>query len=375
MDLSYQPPPPAKVGQKESAIDTPALILDLTAAENNMDNLSQYMMQWPNVAVRTHAKAHKTPALAKLQVEHGAVGVCCQTIVEAEAMVHGAGLLDILLSNQLIGKDKLRRLAALAKLATVALCVDSMENISDVSCIAKETGVTIGLLIEVNVGGDRCGVEPGDAAVELAKHISKLSNVYFKGLQCYQGANQHVRNAEDRKKEVEAVTKKVKLTLQALREEGIDCKYITGGGTGTYRYEADSGVFTEVQPGSYVMMDVDYANVRGEDGKPMKEFEHSLYVLTTVISCTKGVRAVCNAGLKALAMDSGLPTVAGRPEIEYAIGGDQHGILAPEKDFKVGDQLRLIPGHCDPTCNMYDWMVGIRDGVVEAVWPILGRGP
>ncbi|KAK2141581.1 hypothetical protein LSH36_1074g00003 [Paralvinella palmiformis] len=230
-------------------------------------------------------------------------------------------------------------------------------------------------VVEVNVGQDRCGVEPGKPAVELAKHILELPNVTFKGIQCYQGWNQHVRKIPDRKEAVGVVIKKTRDTLQAFKEAGIDCPYVTGGGTGTYLFEADSGVFTEVQPvsflivfakGSYIFMDADYNKNLDVTGNFAKDFVQSLYVLGTIQSVTKEDRAVIDAGMKA---------VEGHPNTVYNIGGDEHGILIPGSGYKVGDLVMLIPGHCDPTVNMYDWLIGIRDSKVESLWPVLGRGP
>ncbi|KAK2173990.1 hypothetical protein NP493_837g00015 [Ridgeia piscesae] len=161
----------------------------------------------------------------------------------------------------------------------------------------------------------------------------------------------------------------------ALEAQGITCTYVTGGGTGTFPYEAASGVFTEVQPGSYIFMDADYNRNLDVSGQPARDFDQSLFVLTTVQSVTSGNRAVVDAGMKAVSMDSGVPLVEKYPELTYDIGGDEHGILKPDGGLKVGDLLWLVPGHCDPTVNLYDWLVGIRRHKVEVVWPILARGP
>ncbi|XP_028513511.1 uncharacterized protein LOC110234587 [Exaiptasia diaphana] len=202
-----------------------------------------------------------------------------------------------------------------------------------------------------------------------------LPNLVFKGIQTYQGWNQHVRKYEDRKAAVDKVVEKTKITLEAFSASNIQCQVVTGGGTGTYPFEAASGVFTEVQPGSYIFMDADYGRNYGEDGQPFVFFEQSLYVLSTVISVSPGKRAILDAGMKAVSLDSGPPLVKDNAELIFSNGGDEHGILRPSGNLKVGDQVWLVPGHCDPTVNMYDEIIGVRNGLVESVWPITGRGP
>ncbi|XP_078607741.1 3-hydroxy-D-aspartate aldolase-like [Branchiostoma floridae x Branchiostoma japonicum] len=365
---------PARIGDPVSDIDTPALVVDMEKLHMNLKIMPQSMSSFGSVAVRPHAKAHKCATLALLQVSHGAVGMCAQTLTEAEAMVYG-GVQDVLVSNQIIGHSKLLRFATLAHHAKMSLCVDNEENIRELSNIAKDLNVTIGAVVEVNVGQDRCGVEPGPEVPRLAKLVQELPNLTFVGVQCYQGLNQHVRKAADRQAATDTVVEKSKRALMALEDAGIKCDYVTGGGTGTYLYEAGSGVFTEVQPGSYVFMDADYGRNFGEDGQPVHQFHQSLFVLTTVQSVTAGNRAVVDAGMKAVSLDSGEPLVYPTSEVIYHCGGDEHGILRPPANYKVGDRVWLIPGHCDPTVNLYDWIVGVRKNKVEALWPITGRGP
>lgn len=368
-------PKPCKVGDTLAEVDTPALVICLDKLEANIRKMKTIMAKYPDVAYRPHCKTHKCPDIARLQMQEGAVGVCCQTLTEAEAMVFG-GVSDILISNQIIGKSKLRRVASLAKQAEVTACVDSMENLQDISEVAVEMGINLNIVIEVHVGGMRCGVEPGKPVVALAQAIQSLPGVSFKGLLCYQGINQHVRSAEERKKGVDLVVEKVRTTLEDLKAAGIECGYVTGGGTGTFHYEASSKVFTEVEPGSYIVMDADYGRNLSEDGNFYSEFEQSLFVVSTVqsVSATPG-RAVVDAGMKAISMDCGEPLLAQYPDMTYHRGGDEHGVVAPPGDLKVGDLVWLIPGHCDPTINMHNWIVGMRDGRVECLWPISGRGP
>ncbi|KAH9508989.1 hypothetical protein Btru_048483 [Bulinus truncatus] len=365
--------PPCHVGDPVCQIETPALVVCLKKLEENLNTMKEAMKIYPNVKLRPHAKTHKCPTLGRLQIKLGAVGLCCQKLTEAEAMVQ-AGIENILLSNQVINKKKLLRLASLARHAHIAVCVDSEKNIEDISEAAKTLDVHLDIVIEVNVGTYRCGVEPGPDVVLLAKKVISLPNVHFKGLHCYNGKNQHIRSLADRQSAVDEVVEKTKLALSLLKEHGIECNYVTGGGTGTFHLEAASGVFTEVQPGSYVFMDVDYGKNLDKEEKFISEFQQSLYVLSTVQSVADN-RAVVDVGLKAVSLDSGVPTLKGSDDQVYISGGDEHGIIVPPGDLKVGDQVWLIPGHCDPTVNMHEWIVGMRDGKVESIWPIGGRGP
>ncbi|XP_035666674.1 3-hydroxy-D-aspartate aldolase-like isoform X1 [Branchiostoma floridae] len=368
------PRTPCRIGDALCDIDTPALLVDLDKLEENLKTMPITLKEYSNLKLRPHAKSHKCPTLARLQVTHGAVGVCVQKLTEAQAMVHG-GVEDVLVTNEIVSRSKLCRLMSLAQHATISIVVDSQQNIRDLSDAAQQMGVDIGVLVDVNVGMPRCGVLPGPEVVQLASLINSLPNVTLKGLHCYQGANQHIRKAEERAEATAAAVEKAATALKALEDAEISCDYVTGGGTGTYMYEAKSGVFTEVQPGSYVFMDADYGRNFGEDGQPVHQFHQSLFVLATVQSVPEGNRAVVDAGLKAISMDSGVPLVYPNSDIVYHCGGDEHGVLVPPGKYKIGDQVWLIPGHCDPTVNLYDWLVGVRGGRVEAMWPITGRGP
>lgn len=362
------------IGSIISKCETPALIVCLDELEANLKKMSDIMKKYPGVNYRPHAKAHKCPLLGQLQLKHGAPGLCCQTLTEAEAMVEG-GIQDIFISNEVVEESKVLRVASLAKFATISLCVDSEKNIEDLNSAATKLHVNLDLVVEVNVGQDRSGVEPGEDVLKLAQKVQALPNVNFKGLQCYNGWNQHIRKVADRKAAIDLVILKTKKAIQILKDNGIECNYITGGGTGTFELEAASGVFTEVQPGSYVFMDVDYSKNLDESGSPVSDFLQSLFVLSTVQSVTPGIRAILNTGLKGVSLDSGVPKVCADTDLEFFNGGDEHGIVKPSGSLKVGDQVWLIPGHCDPTVNMHNWIVGVRGGVVECLWPITGRGP
>ena len=365
--------PPATVGMPLAEVDTPALILDLDVFEANLKRLKE-SLAGSNVKVRPHAKSHKCPQIAMRQMALGAVGVCCQKVSEAEALVEG-GVTDVLVANEVVGARKLTRLVALAKQARVAVCADDAGNVNALAAAARTAGITLDVLVEVNVGANRCGVEAGEPAVELARRIASSGSLRFAGLQAYQGSAQHVRKVEERRTAIEGAVAKVQRTLDGLRTSGIACPKVTGAGTGTYMFEAASKVYDELQPGSYIFMDADYArNDWTESGIP--RFEHSLFVWTTVMSRVSRDRAVVDAGLKASSVDSGMPKIADGGPAEYIKISDEHGViqLNGAAGYDVGDKLKLIPGHCDPTVNLYDHYVCVRKGQVEAIWPITGRG-
>ena len=321
------------------------------------------------VRLRAHAKTHKCPVIAHHQIMRGAVGVCCQTLGEAEAMVAG-GVRNILITNQVVEPGKMARLAALAAQAEVLVCVDDEGNVRDLDLVAGGFGVRLPVLVEVDIGQNRCGVDPGEPALALARSVAGRPNLRFAGIQAYHGKAQHLYDLEERVEVVERAVALVRSTVELIRSEGLSCEVVTGGGTGSYPIEAASGVYNEVQAGSYIFMDADYKKVDGV----ASAFEASLFVLTTVLSRAGG-RAVCDAGLKASSIDSGLPLVKDRPEILYLSASDEHGTLRPDdRPLLVGDRLFLIPGHCDPTVNLHDWFVGVRNGRVEAIWPIAARG-
>lgn len=367
--------PPAEIGMPLEDVDTPALLLDLEAFERNLRHLAEAVAAQP-VRLRPHAKTHKCPMIAQRQIALGAVGVCCQKVSEAEAMVYG-GVANVLISNEVVGAPKLRRLATLAQQAQVYVCADQGQNVADLNDVALAYNVRLGVLVEVNVGANRCGVEPGEPALALAQQIVAAPGLRFAGLQAYHGGAQHIRDFQERRAAIATAVENVHHTLNLLQQHGLECELVTGAGTGTYAFEAASQVYNELQAGSYIFMDADYAKNLGADGAPWHEFEHSLFIYTTVMSRPNNDWAVVDAGLKALSVDSGLPRVYDTAGVEYSRASDEHGKLVlhdASHPLRVGDKLRLIPGHCDPTVNLYDWYVGIRRQRVEALWPITARG-
>lgn len=357
--------PPAAVGQRLEEVDTPALILELDAFEKNLATLAGAVTN--RVRVRAHAKTHKCPEIAKRQIAAGAIGVCCQKVSEAEALVDG-GIQDVLVSNEVVGAPKIARLAALSRRARIGVCVDNADNLKAL----RDSGASLDVYIELEVGMHRCGVAPGEPALALAREIVRAPNLRFAGLHAYHGRAQHVRSMADRKASIEAAAQAVVLTKKTLKDQGIDCPIVTGAGSGTFMFEVASGAWDEIQPGSYVFMDADYA--RNEWAAPLPRFEHALFVLTTVMSRPAPEVAIVDAGLKASSVDSGMPGVWGKAGLAYTHASDEHGWVEGKQPPALGEKLLLVPGHCDPTVNLYDWYVCTRRGVVEALWPITARG-
>ena len=368
---------PAVPGMREADIQTPCLVLDLDALERNITKMGDYARAH-GMRHRVHGKMHKSVDVALLQERlGGSVGVCCQKVSEAEVFVRG-GIKDVLVSNQVRDGAKIDRLARLPKLgARIIVCVDDLANVADLSAAAVKHGTQIECFIEIDYGAGRCGVTTTEAVVALAQAISAAPGLKFTGIQAYQGAMQHMDAYADRKAKLDAAIAQVKAAVDGLKAVGITPELVSGGGTGSYYFEAASGVYNELQCGSYAFMDADYGRILDKDGKRIDqgEWENALFILTSVMSHVKADKAVVDAGLKAQSVDSGLPVVYGRADVKYVKCSDEHGVIDdPAGVLKVNDKLRLVPGHCDPTCNVHDWYVGVRGGVVEVVWPVSARG-
>ncbi len=362
-------PPPAQPGMRLDEVDTPALVIDLDAFEANLDRMAA-MLDGTGVRLRAHAKTHKSPVIAHLQIARGAVGQCVQKVAEAEVLAWG-GVPDIMVTNQVVGPAKLARLAALARIARIAVCADDARQVAAIEAAAEAAGVRIPVLVEIDAGMARCGVAPGPDAVALARHVAGSRHLVFRGLQAYHGAAQHMRRPGERERAIMGAADCARRTVEQLRQQGLDCPVVGGAGTGTFALEVASGVYTEVQCGSYCFMDADYARNGEAPG-----FAQALFVLATVMStATPGV-AVVDAGLKALSTDSGMPLVWQRAGISYVGASDEHGKLHCEAGAspELGEKLMLVPGHCDPTVDRYDWYVGVRNGVVACLWPVAARG-
>lgn len=374
---------PARPGDSVAAIDTPSLVLDLDALERNLTRMAAFAREH-RLRLRPHAKMHKSAELARLQMAHGAVGVCVQKTAEAEALAAG-GVTNLYISNQVIAPAKLARVAALAqRLARdhgqLAIAVDSPQGVAALAqAMAGAHGAHIDVFIEIDVGHGRCGVPPGEPALALARAIAPHRALRLAGLQAYHGSAQHQREPAERQASLARSAQAVRDTRDLLVRHGFGPLLVTGAGTGTFALETASGLWDELQTGSYLFMDADYAaNRHSADSPP---FEHALFVKAQVIS-RQGERAVCDAGHKSHAIDSGLPTVLAPTGLVFGNGGDEHGVLRAATPGAalpdIGDSVWLIPGHCDPTVNLHDVLVGVRGGLhhgfVERLIRVDARG-
>ncbi|WP_326541645.1 DSD1 family PLP-dependent enzyme [Pseudorhodoferax sp.] len=360
----------ARVGDPVDAIDTPALVLDLDAMDRNIARMAGFARQH-GVRWRPHAKMHKCAALAQRLVAAGAVGACVQKTAEAEALAAG-GVQNLYISNEVIAPAKLARVAQLARSlqqrgGRLALAVDSGEGVDRLAQALAGARDAIDVFVEIDVGQGRCGLAPGPDAVPLVQRIAGHAPLRFAGLQAYHGKAQHLRSADERRSAIAAVLQLVRDTLDACAQAGLAVPLVTGAGTGTMAHEATSGLYGELQPGSFLFMDADYAANEADPAQPA--FEHALFVKSQVLS-RSARHAVCDAGHKSHAIDSGLPLVhrpEGGPPWRYANGGDEHGVLHADADQPLpalGQAVWLIPGHCDPTVNLHDEIVGVRGGLV-----------
>ncbi len=369
-----RPPFPARIGDSLDQVDTPALMLDLDVFEANLAAVHGAVAR-AGLALRAHAKAHKCVEIARRQVAAGAVGLCCQKVGEAEIFV-AAGIGDVLVSNQVIGASKLARLARLSHQARVGVCVDHPAQVAALAQAVRAAQGRVEVLIEVDVGGARCGVTSTAQVLELAHAVqAQAPYLALRGLQAYHGAAQHRRSPQARREAIAQACETAEAARQALLAAGLPCPVITGGGTGTYPQEAASGLYTEVQPGSYVLMDADYFANEPDPAAPV--LRQALTVRCQVISERPG-QVVLDGGLKAFAVDSGLP----RPLAagwRTASVSDEHLVMrhiAGETPVAlgIGDRVEVVPGHCDPTVNLHDSLVVHRGGRVVDLWRIDARG-
>jgi D-serine deaminase-like pyridoxal phosphate-dependent protein len=368
-------------GDSANSIETPALVIDLDAMERNLAAMAAFARAH-GVRLRPHAKMHKCAAIARLQIAAGAVGVCVQKTSEAEALAD-AGVDDIYISNEVIDARKLARVAALARRIRMAIAVDSAEGVERLAAAVRDAAATIDVFVEIDVGQGRCGAPPaaaGSLAHHVVSHAPPEGGLRFAGLQAYHGGAQHRRGAAEREAASHHAARLARAAQASITASGIACPLVTGGGTGTFGFDAASGVWGELQCGSYLFMDRDYADNAPSPNAP--RFEHALFVKSQVMSRGEA-HAVVDAGHKSHALDSGLPRVWQR-ELEFASGGDEHGILRPRPGASstdlpaLGETIWLVPGHCDPTVNLHASYLAVRGGleagVVEAIWPIEARG-
>ncbi|EON11019.1 metal-activated pyridoxal protein [Pandoraea sp. SD6-2] len=370
-------PPVARVGDSLAQVATPSLLLDLDAFDANVARMASAAAV-RGVAVRPHAKAHKSVTIARAQIAAGAVGICCQKVTEAIPFVN-AGIGNIHISNEFVGEARVALVVEMASRVTLSVCVDDVRQVAPLGKAAQRAGVRIAVLPEVDVGQGRCGVDSTDAVAQLVDAIDHYEGLRFGGLQAYHGSAQHIDSWDRRRDAARLAADRASTYVRFLEARGIACPVVTGGGTGTAEFDIESGVYTEIQPGSYVFLDGHYGSLEWRDEW---RFRHGLFLASTVMSTARAGIIVCDAGLKSVATDSGLPRFwssqqAGKPY--YRTASDEHGVLelgASGEDSApwLGEPILLVPGHCDPTVNLYDRYVAVRHGRVEGLWPIEARG-
>ena len=358
---------------KIEELDTPVLLVDADAFERNVARMAKLCAD-AGIACRPHAKAHKSPEVARIQIEAGAVGLCCAKLGEAEVLA-AAGIADLHVTTPVVGASKIMRLTAAARQARISVVVDDADNISDLAAGAQTAGLGLDVLVEVDVGQGRCGVEPGPRAAELARLIDGHNWLRFRGLQAYQGLIQMKGSLDERRAAAAEALEKAELSARLVREAGLDVEVLTGGGTGTSAIDAAAGGLTELQPGSYIFMDTNYSAIEWE-GAPAPPFENALTVLAGVLSRPAPDRVILDSGMKAISGDGGAPRARDHAEAGFRFAGDEHGQLAfpGESPLGVGDKVTLLPSHCDTTVNLHDRFIVTRGGEVEAVWEIAARG-
>jgi D-serine deaminase-like pyridoxal phosphate-dependent protein len=357
-------------------LPTPALLIDLDIMERNIHALASYMKGRP-VTFRPHGKAHKSPAIGKLQLAAGAKGLCAAKLGEADVLIRG-GITDVLITAEVIGRLKIERLMRLLAITPdVKAVVDNEQNVIDLSTAALASKRTLKVAIDCNVGQNRTGLGTPEEVVALAQLIAKQKGLELVGLQGYGGNNQHVKGFANRRAREVQSNERVVAARHALEKAGFTVQLVSVGGTGSYNIDAEFPGVTEIQPGSFIFMDTNYNKIGGRDTPEFSEFGNSLSVLTTVISRATAGRAIVDAGGKALSTDEAAPEPVDLTGATYGVAGDEYGALRlqnPSRELKVGDQVRILPGHCDTTVNLHNVYFAVRRDIVEHVWPIEGRG-
>ena len=358
-------------------VPTPALLLDLDRFDRNLRAAAAHVAA-AGKQLRPHAKTHKCPEIARRQVAAGATGVVCAKLAEAEVMA-AAEIPGLLISTEVVGDEKIGRLMRLLDHDPgVLVVVDHPDNVRDLARAARAAGHVLGVLVDVDVGGRRTGTRPGEPALALARAVTAAPSLAFRGLQGYAGQCAHVVGwAARREASVAAMTPLIE-TRRLLEARGIPVEIVSGGSTGTYDIDSALEGLTELQCGSYCVMDLDYLRIGGRTGDRLTDFEMALTVLATVVSVPAPDLAIVDAGLKAFATDRPFgPEPVERPSVVYEFAGDEHGRLLsrdPRGSPRLGERVEFFPPHCDPTMNLYDRVYAMRGARVEAVWDIAARG-
>ncbi len=358
-------------------IPTPAVLLDLDRFERNLRRMGE-LVRRHGKNLRPHAKTHRCPEIARRQIAAGALGVACAKLGEAEVMAD-AGIRGLLITTEVVPAAKIERLMGLvAKAPDTLVVVDDVANARELSRAASARGVTVNVLVDVEVGGRRTGIVPGEPALALARAVAALPGLRFRGLQGYAGQCAHVMGWAARRDASRAAMAPLMETRRLIETAGLPVEIVAGGSTGTHDIDVDLDGLTELQAGSYCVMDVEYRRIGGRSGDALTEFEMALTVVATVVSVPEKDRAMVDAGLKAFSTDKPFPPEpVERPGIEYGFAGDEHGRLAlrdPDRPLALGERIEFFPPHCDPTINLYDRIHAVRGARVEAGWPIAARG-
>jgi D-serine deaminase-like pyridoxal phosphate-dependent protein len=349
-----------------SQVDTPALLLDLDKVERNLDTMAAHF-EGHRVKLRPHAKTHKTATIARMQLDRGAIGICCAKLGEAEVLADG-GITGVLITTEIVGDEKLRRLIALTPRAQPIVVVDDARAAQLLSAAVTAAGIQLDVLIDIDVGQHRTGSAPGEPAVALGRAVAAMPGLRLRGLQGYEGHVQHIAGLEERRTANAAAMSLLCTTADAFAVAGLATDIVTTGGTGSAVFAATFDAITDVQPGSYVVMDSQYGDIAGIG------FENALTVLATVLS-VRETWAVVDAGRKALSDDGGVLRAIG-VDADFRLAGDEHGklLFAGAPSLPLGATVEFVPSHCDTTINLYDEYVVHRNGTVVDRWPIVGRG-
>ena len=364
------------IGKSKWDLDTPALIVDLDKMEQNIKTVHT-RLQGTGVGVRPHVKTHKCPAIAKMQIDAGALGVCAAKLGEAEVMLEN-GIKNVLMTTVNVSAPKIIKAMALRKKHKGFIqAADNPQNIQDLQEAAKAAGITAEVALDINVIR-RSGVPPGEQALALAQMIDKMPNLKFCGILAYDGAVQHVAGFQKRKEQALKTFEPVVKSYDMMKAAGLNMEIFSGGGTGTYDIMIDVPGFTDVQVGSYIFMDRQYIEIGGaKNEKVLDDFAPSLTVIATILNNYYPGRLTTDSGSKAFTLNKPNPMVIGEPDFEYSAGSDEYGSITFEKSnksYKVGDRLEVIPPHCDPIVNLYDVIYGVRNDRVESIIPVLARG-
>jgi D-serine deaminase-like pyridoxal phosphate-dependent protein len=362
--------PESLVGRPRETLDTPALVADLDVMERNIAKMKRTIVDEAGVGWRPHTKAMKSPVIARKLLDAGATGITCAKLGEAEVMAAG-GIDDILIANQIVGRTKIARLVEVRKVADVMVAVDAVENVAMLDAAAREAGVRLRVVVEVDVGMGRAGVQPGEPVVTLAKDIAGRPGLMFAGLFTWESQALGVSDPVEKKRTVEEALARIEDTARQCRAADIPVNIVSCGGTGTYWLSAFCPGVTEVEAGGGAWCDVLYREKLGVD------HEYALTVLATVTSRPTATRIICDAGRKTMSIDAAAPKPIGIPGVEGVRLSAEHGIVTltePAASPYVGEVIEFVVGYSDTTVFLHDVIYATRDGVVEAVWELPGRG-